>query len=61
MEREGGFTEREGDFTERDGDFTETGDLGVREDTRFTCRSSESRFSEEVETQLWKNSYALRA
>ena len=42
--------EREGDFIERGGDFTETGDLGVREDTRFTCRSSERRFSEEEET-----------
>ena len=35
---------------EREGDFTETGDLGVQEDTRFTCRSSERRFSEEEET-----------
>ena len=53
MEREGDFTEREGDFTEREGeDFTETGDLRVREDTRFTCRSSESRFSKEDKTRL---------
>ena len=42
----------EGGFTKRDGDFMETGDLGVREDTRFTCRSSESRFSKEVKTRL---------
>ena len=40
--------EREGDFTEREGDFTETGDLRVRDDTRFTCRSSESRFSKKM-------------
>ena len=52
MEREGDFTEREGDFMERGGDFTETGDLGVREETRFTCRSSESRFSKEDKTRL---------
>ena len=44
--------ENEGGFTEREGDFTETGDLRVREDTRFTCRSSESRFSKEDNTQL---------
>ena len=53
MEREGDFTEREGVFRERDGSFTEMGDLGVLEDTKFTCRSSESRFSEEDETRLW--------
>ena len=41
---------REGDFRERGGDFTEAGDLRVREDTRFTCRSSERRFSKEEET-----------
>ena len=52
MEREGDFTKREVDFTERDGDFTETGDLGVWEDARFTCRSSESRFSKEDKTRL---------
>ena len=44
--------ERGGDFTEREGDFTETGDLGVGEDTRFTCRSLERRFNKEEETQL---------
>ena len=42
--------EREGGFTEREGDFKETGDLRVQEDTRFTCRSSESRFSKDVVT-----------
>ena len=44
--------EREGDFMERRKDFKETGDLWVREDTRFNCRSSESRFSKEDETRL---------
>ena len=61
MEREGDFTEREGVFRERDGGFTEMGNLGVLEDTKFTCRSSESRFSEEDETGLWYRSSALRA
>ena len=42
--------EREGDFTGREGDFTETGDLGMWEDTRFTCRSFERRFSEKADT-----------
>ena len=48
----GEFLEREGGFTEREGDFPGTGDLGVWEDTRFTCRSSASRFSKEEDTQL---------
>ena len=42
-----------GERLEREGDFTETVDLKVREETRFYCRSSERRFSEEEETQLW--------
>ena len=48
----GEHLEREGDFTGRERDFMETGDLGVREYTRFNCRSLERRFSKEEETQL---------
>ena len=42
-----------GEHLERGGDLAETGDLRVREETRFTCRSLERRFSEEEETRLW--------
>ena len=50
LENVGERLKREGDIVERGGDFTETGDLGVREDTRFTSRSSERRLSKEEET-----------